>query len=37
VGISDADVVLKVDDNVTIKFVRNAIAYVAKVDGDGDK
>lgn len=37
VGISEADVVLRVDDNVTIKFVRNAIAYVAKVDGDGDK
>ncbi len=36
-AISDADVVLKVDDNVTIKFVRNAIAYVAKVDGDGGK
>jgi preprotein translocase subunit YajC len=36
-AISDADVVLRVDDNVTIKFVRNAIAYVAKVDGDGNK
>lgn len=36
-AISDSDVVLRVDDNVTIKFVRNAIAYVAKVDGDGDK
>lgn len=36
-AISDADVVLKVDDNVTIKFVRTAIAYVAKVDGDGGK
>lgn len=37
VGISDADVVLRVDDNVTIKFVRNSIAYVAKADGDGEK
>lgn len=37
VGISDADVVLRVDDNVTIKFVRNSIAYVAKVEGDGEK
>lgn len=37
VGLSEADVVLRVDDNVTIKFVRNAIAYVAKVDGDGEK
>jgi len=34
---SDTDVVLRVDDNVTIKFVRNSIAYVAKAEGDGEK
>lgn len=37
VGVTDADVVLRVDDNVTIKFVHNSIAYVAKVEGDGEK
>ncbi len=32
VGINDTDVVLRVDDNVTIKFVRNSIAHVISTD-----
>lgn len=35
VGISDADVVLRVDDEVKIKFLRSSISHVIKDKQDG--
>lgn len=34
VGLTDADVVLRVDDDVKIKFLRSAVAHVVSADGD---
>jgi preprotein translocase subunit YajC len=34
VGLSESNVVLRVDDNVTMEFVRSAVSQVVKADGE---
>lgn len=36
VSIKEADVVLRVDDNVTIKFLRSSIAQVINTSGENE-